>query len=114
MVALEAPTAMQNVADVQEREVSGAGGAMVADAGLADAGLADAGLADAGLADAGLADAGLADARLEDMAMAAPAVVMRPSAGSAVTSDRRRRDVGNVSPQLIAFPAPSGYGKAEY
>jgi hypothetical protein len=94
---------MQNVADVQEREVSGAGGAVVADAGLADAGLADAGLADA-----------VADARLEDMAMAAPAVVMRPSAGSAVTSDRRRRDVGNVSPQLIAFPAPSGYGKAEY
>jgi hypothetical protein len=79
---------MQNVADVQEIEVSEAGGEVVADAGVAETGLLD----------AGPADRAVADARLADMPMAVLAVVMRPSAGSAVTSDRRRRDVCNVSP----------------
>jgi hypothetical protein len=78
------PTAMQNVADVQERAVSAAGGDAVADAGLADRALA-----------------------VVALAAAAPAVATRTSAGSAVSSDRRGRDFCTVYPPwLIAFPAP--------
>jgi hypothetical protein len=74
---------MQNVADVQEMEVSGAGGEVVADAGLADRAVAVAVLAAAVL----------------PAVLAVLAVATRPSAGSAISSDRRRRDVCNVSPR---------------
>jgi hypothetical protein len=80
---------MQNVADVQEMEVSAAGAGVVPAAALADRMVA---ALDAGMVAA--LDAGIA---------AALAVATRPRVGSAISSDRLRREFRNACPPVSGW-----------